>query len=314
MTLNHVKTRLLGIVVLGWLLAGTPLAHADERWVVLGGDIAETLAALDADINVIARDDTVVHPPAMAELPSVGYLRQLSAESVLSVKPDQVLAAGHAGPKEVLEQLTAVGVSVEIINAPPTLNAIADKVRAVGQLTDRSDAAGALADALNEKLDRLASMPALPTTRAMFIMQHSGLTPRAAGRDTAAHSALEAVGLTNAFAAMQGYHSVGAEALARQAPEVVVVSERGLAAMGGEAALWQLPGMALTPAGLEQQLIVIDDQALLGFGPRTPDQLLTLRQDVEALLGAPTSAQANSVQNSSVQNSTAQNSTAQLSP
>ena len=240
----------------------------------------------------------------MAALPSVGYLRQLSAESVLSVKPDQVLAAGHAGPKEVLEQLAAVGVSVEIINAPPTLNAIADKVRAVGQLTDRRDAAEALADALNDKLARLASMPALPTTRAMFIMQHSGLSPRAAGSDTAAHSALEAVGLANAFAEMQGYHSVGAEALAREAPDVVIVSERGLAAMGGEAALWQLPGMALTPAGRAQQLIIIDDQALLGFGPRTPDQLLALRQDVEALLSASPYAQ----------NATTQNSTAQLSP
>ena len=302
MNAKRLMRRSLALLLMGWLTTGAALAS--ERWVVLGGDIAETLAALDADINVIARDDTVVHPPAMAELPSVGYLRQLSAESVLSVKPDQVLAAGHAGPKEVLAQLEAVGVEVATINAPPTLDAIADKVRAVGQLTDRSDAAGALADALNEKLDRLASMPALPTTRAMFIMQHSGLTPRAAGSDTAAHSALEAVGLTNAFAAMQGYHSVGAEALARQAPEVVVVSERGLAAMGGEAALWQLPGMALTPAGREQQLIVIDDQALLGFGPRTPDQLLTLRQDVEALLGASPYAQ----------NATTQNSTAQLSP
>ncbi|WP_052475655.1 ABC transporter substrate-binding protein [Vreelandella titanicae] len=307
MNAKRLMRRSLAVLLMGWLTTGAALAS--ERWVVLGGDIAETLAALDADINVIARDDTVVHPPAMAALPSVGYLRQLSAESVLSVKPDQVLAAGHAGPKEVLAQLESVGVDVATINAPPTLDAIADKVRAVGQLTDRSDAAGALADALDEKLDRLANLPPLPPTSAMFIMQHSGLTPRAAGRDTAAHSALEAVGLTNAFAAMQGYHSVGAEALARQAPEVVVVSERGLAAMGGEAALWQLPGMALTPAGREQQLIVIDDQALLGFGPRTPDQLLALRQDVEALLGAPTSAQANSVQNS-----TAQNSTAQLSP
>lgn len=292
----------LAAVLIGWLTTGAALAS--ERWVVLGGDIAETLAALDADINVIARDDTVVYPPAMAALPSVGYLRQLSAESVLSVKPDRVLTTGHAGPKEVLEQLTAVGVGVEIINAPPTLAAIADKVRAVGQLTDRREEGDVLADELNAKLAQLANLPDLPTTRVMFIMQHSGLTPRAAGSDTAAHTALEAVGLENAFAEMQGYHSVGAEALARQAPDVVIVSERGLAAMGGEAALWQLPGMALTPAGRKQQLIVINDQALLGFGPRTPDQLLALRQDVEALLSASPYAQ----------NATTQNSTAQLSP
>ncbi|MBT2772631.1 ABC transporter substrate-binding protein [Halomonas sp. ISL-60] len=289
MSATRLIRRSLIALLIGWLITGAALAN--ERWVVLGGDIAEILAALDADINVIARDDTVVYPPAMAELPSVGYLRQLSAESVLSVKPDQVLAAGHAGPKEVFEQLAAVGVSIESINAPPSLSAIGDKVRAIGQLTDRREEGETLADALNAKLARLANLPNLPTTRAMFIMQHSGLTPRAAGSDTAAHTALEAVGLENAFAAMQGYHSVGAEALARQAPDVVIVSERGLAAMGGETSLWQLPGMALTPAGRHRQLITIDDQALLGFGPRTPDQLLTLRRDVEALLGVSTTAQ-----------------------
>lgn len=303
-------SRLLTVLLIGWLSTGAALAS--ERWVVLGGDIAETLAALDADINVIARDDTVMHPPAMAALPSVGYLRQLAAESLLSVKPDHVLAAGHAGPKEVLEQLAAVGVRVEIINTQPLLNAIADKVRAVGQLVDRSQEAEALADDLSEKLDRLANLPALPPTRAMFIMQHSGLTPRAAGTNTAAHSALEAVGLTNAFAEMQGYHSVGAEALARQAPDMVIVSQRGLAAMGGEAALWQVHGMTLTPAGREQQLIVIDEQALLGFGPRTPDQLLTLRQDVETLLGA--SARAQTSIHTSTHTSTTQTTTAQRRP
>lgn len=282
----------LTALLIGWLATGAALAS--ERWVVLGGDIAETLAALDADINVVARDDTVVHPPPMAALPSVGYLRQLSAESVLSVKPEHVLAAGHAGPREVLEQLEAVGIDVDIINTPVSLDAIAEKVRAVGQVTHRSAAAETLAEALNEQLEQLANLPALPPTRAMFIMQHSGLTPRAAGSGTAAHTALEAVGLDNAFVGMQGYHSVGAEALAKEAPDVVIVSERGLAAMGGEAALWQLPGMALTPAGREQRLIMIDDQALLGFGPRTPDQLLTLRQDIEMLLGASANIQTTS--------------------
>lgn len=162
----------LTALLIGWLATGAALAS--ERWVVLGGDIAETLAALDADINVVARDDTVVHPPAMEALPSVGYLRQLSAESVLSVKPEHVLAAGHAGPKEVIEQLEAVGVDVAIINTPATLDAIAEKVRVVGQATHRSAAAETLAEALTEKLERLANLPVLPPTRAMFIMQHSG--------------------------------------------------------------------------------------------------------------------------------------------
>ncbi|GEK51689.1 heme/hemin ABC transporter substrate-binding protein [Vreelandella venusta] len=283
MSASRFARRSLAALLIGWLTTGGALAN--ERWVILGGDIAETIAALDADIEVVARDDTVLHPPAMAALPSVGYLRQLSAESVLSVAPDRVLAAGHSGPKEVLEQLEAVGVTVDVIDAPTSLKAIPEKVQSVARLTERDDAGERLAAVLTDKLERLANLPALPSIRAMFIMQHSGLTPRAAGSNTAAHTALEAVGLENAFAEMQGYHSVGAEALAKEAPALVIMSQRGLDALGGENALWQLPGMRLTPAGREQRLIVIDDQALLGFGPRTPDQLLTLRQDIEALLG-----------------------------
>lgn len=288
--LGKVPGKVLGIV-LGWLLAGAPLAHAEARWVILGGDIAETVDALNADIDVVARDDTVIYPPEMEALPSVGYLRQLSTESVLSVSPNHVLAASHAGPKEVLEQLAAVGVDVEVIDTPATLDGIAAKARAVAQLTGRQAEGETLALALSATLERLAKLPPLPNSSSMFILQHSGLTPRVAGTDTAAHTALEAVGLTNAFSSMTGYHNVAAEALTEAAPELVIISARGLAALGGEAALWQLPGMALTPAGHQQRLIVIDDQALLGFGPRTPDQLFTLRQNAEALLGTTATAQ-----------------------
>ncbi|PAU72167.1 heme/hemin ABC transporter substrate-binding protein [Vreelandella alkaliphila] len=270
-------------LLIGWLT--TDGALANERWVILGGDIAETIAALDADIEVVARDDTVLHPPEMAALPSVGYLRQLSAESVLSVAPDHVLAAGHSGPKEVLEQLEAVGVTVDVIDAPADLSSIAEKVRTVAQHTQRQQRGDELATSLTATLERLAALPPLPDTRAMFILHHSGLTPRVAGSDTAAHIALDAVGLDNAFGDMAGYQSVAAEALAKEAPALVIMSQRGLDALGGENALWKLPGMRLTPAGREQRLIVIDDQALLGFGPRTPEQLFTLRQNIEALLG-----------------------------
>lgn len=274
--------RAMGVALLGLSLSASALAS--ERWLVLGGDIAEILSALGAEQHIVARDDTVVYPPEMAALPSVGYLRQLSAESVLSVSPTRILAAGQAGPREVLEQLAAVGVEVEVVSAPASLEAIAHKVRHVSEYIGEPQAGSVLAESLTADLERLAALPPLPDIQAMFILQHSGLTPRAAGRETAAHTALEAVGLHNAFGSMAGYHNVSAEALVQHSPEVVVMSARGLDALGGEAALWSLPGMAMTPAGSDQRLIVVDDQALLGFGPRTPEALLTLRQQVEALL------------------------------
>ncbi|VTP62063.1 Hemin-binding periplasmic protein hmuT precursor [Serratia rubidaea] len=45
--------------------------------------------------------------------------------------------------------------------------------------------------------------------------------------------------------------------------------------------LWQLPGVALTPAGKKRRVLVVDDMALLGFGLQTPDALIKLRRAAE---------------------------------
>ncbi len=167
--------RAMGVALLGLSLSASALAS--ERWLVLGGDIAEILSALGAEQHIVARDDTVVYPPEMAALPSVGYLRQLSAESVLSVSPTRILAAGQAGSREVLEQLAAVGVEVEVVSAPASLEAIAHKVRHVSEYIGEPQAGSVLAESLTADLERLAALPPLPDIQAMFILQHSGLTP-----------------------------------------------------------------------------------------------------------------------------------------
>lgn len=275
---------MLGLLLcLAAILSGQAMA-SDERLVALGGDIAETVVALGAGERLIARDDTSLYPDSVATLPSVGYLRRLSAESVLSLRPDRVLTSRYAGPDEVLQQLAAVGVTVDRIAAPSSLAAIPDKVREVAAVLGREAQGRMLVAELQEALDRLGALPPLPDARAMFILNHSGTTPLVAGKGTAAATAMAAVGLHNAFEVMTGYRPVSGEALVRHGPEIVLISRHGLDAMGGEAALWQLPGLAMTPAGRDRRLIVIDDQALLGFGPRTPGLLLELRGTLEELL------------------------------
>ena len=61
------------------------------------------------------------------------------------------------------------------------------------------------------------------------------------------------------------------------------IAADGLKGMGGEAGLWSLPGLAQTPAGRHKQLLTIDDMALLGFGPRTPQAIIALREKAEQL-------------------------------
>ena len=44
-------------------------------------------------------------------------------------------------------------------------------------------------------------------------------------------------------------------------PDLVVISQEGLNALGGEENLWKLPGLAQTPAGRSKQVLAIDDMA-----------------------------------------------------
>jgi iron complex transport system substrate-binding protein len=273
---------LASLTLLIWYMQASA---APPRTVVIGSDVAEILAALDALEGVVGRDDTSQYPESVAALPSVGYLRQLAAEGILSLAPQRLIVAAAAGPREVLAQLEAVGVEVVRIEQGANLASLPDKVLAVARAVGRETDGEALVADIEAQLDRLAELREAapePPPSAMFLLSHSGMTPMAAGRDTAGQAVIEAAGGRNAFTGFNGYKAVGAEALVGVAPEVVIATRSGLEGIGGAARLWQLPGLAMTPAGRERRLIVCDDQALLGFGPRTPAALMALYEALHA--------------------------------
>ncbi|PLM41879.1 hemin ABC transporter substrate-binding protein, partial [Klebsiella michiganensis] len=115
------------------------------------------------------------------------------------------------------------------------------------------------------------------------ILSHGGMNTMVAGKQTAADGAIRAAGLQNAMQSFDHYRSMSQEGVIASKPDLVVISADGLKGMGGEAGLWKLPGLAQTPAGRHKQVLVIDDMTLLGFGPRTPQAVLALRQKAEQL-------------------------------
>ena len=91
-----------------WLATGaSALAQAGtetraERVVSLGGGVSEIVHALGETDRLVARDTTSTYPESVVALPDVGYIRALSAEGVLSVDPDLILAKEGAGPPEAV--------------------------------------------------------------------------------------------------------------------------------------------------------------------------------------------------------------------
>jgi iron complex transport system substrate-binding protein len=99
-----------------------------------------------------------------------------------------------------------------------------------------------------------------------------------AGRETGADTIIELAGGVNAVQGYAGYKPLTSEAVIAAAPDVILLLDKGLESIGGSAALWELPGLALSPAGRQRRVISLDGLLLLGFGPRLGQAAMTLQQ------------------------------------
>lgn len=254
---------------------------APARLVTLGGALTEVVYALSAQGQLVGSDTTSTYPEAALRTAKVGYLRQLSAEGLLSLRPEVVLGTSEAGPPAVLEQVRQAGVRVALVPVVHQWLEVRAKVELVGQVTGRAAAASALWQRLEAEWAQLGHMVARragqPAPRALFVLAHAG-APQVAGRGTAADAVLGYAGARNVMTGFEGYRPLNAEALAAAAPEVLVTTQQGLEAQGGIDRFWQRPEWAVTPAFARRRLVTLEASHLLGFGPRLPSAVLALHQ------------------------------------
>lgn len=237
--------------------------------------------ALGAQSSLVARDSTSQWPPEATALPDVGYLRQLNAEGILATRPDLVLASSQAQPSLVLKQVEQSHVRVITVPSRNDLRVIDEKVQVIANATDRVAEGEALRQTLNKEISALPTTPL--NKRVLFILNHGGMSAMAAGQQTGADAAIRAAGLQNAMQGVSRYQPLSQEGVIASQPDLVVIPQEGLTAMGGEENLWKLPGLAQTPAGRNKQVFAVDDMALLGFSVRTPQAIQQLRAKAESL-------------------------------
>jgi len=265
-------------------LAAPAFAQSLPRVVVAGGGVAEIVCALGARAAIVGADSTSLFPTALRALPQVGYLRSLSAEGVLSLRPDLLLLAHEAGPPPALAQLQAAGVN--IVRAPRVLSpddlsrAIARVAEALGRPAQGATLAAAVA------ADFAALAAALPDDtrppRALFLLAAGAGAPMASGRGTSAEAMLRLAAARSAIESYEGYRAVSAEAALAAAPDWLVAPSHTVEGRGGAAAFLAQPQLALLPAARAGRLVSLDSIYLLGFGPRAPHAARDLARALHA--------------------------------
>lgn len=226
--------------------------------VLLGADLVEIVVALGAADRIRAR-------PADIDLPGIentpDQMREWAGvEGIIALEPGLVVGSSVIN-KRMLDGLTAVGIRSDLIDR--TLPAT-EKVARMAALLGLEDRGKALIQAITADYAGIAApkIDGRPVRVLHASKQGAGTSFTAGGAATATHNLIERVGAINAAADVgrDRYRPVTPESVLMMAPDVVIISDAELPAFGDLEKFWSdYPGLALTPAGRNGNLIIMRD-------------------------------------------------------
>lgn len=244
-----------------------------SRIVSIGGSVTEIIYMLGSSDKIVAVDSTSVFPAeALETKASVGYMRQISPEGVLSTRPDLVVAIEGAGPPQALEVLRESGIAYEKIPNTPNTDGVIEKITHIANLLGKQTRA-------KEEINRIEADLALLKTaqssiskpkKVLFLLTAASDRMVAGGTGTSAAGIIELAGGENAITSFAGYKPVSTEAVLAMKPDAILILNRGDHA-ADPSVISNNPAFADLPATLNNDIFAMDGSLLLGFGPRVVD-------------------------------------------
>ena len=242
------------------ILLATSLAQA-ERIVVLTPEVADIVVALGATKEVVGRERSST-APALKNVPVIGFLRALNAETIAGVKPTLVIGTDAAQPPAIWDQLKRLKINAVQVSNREDGTDFAQGIRRIGQLVNKEQQAQRLA------ADWQRGMQPLPATGKRYVVSYDGNI--VAGADTAADTLIKAAGGINAAGNLKGFKPLTREAWQVIKPDVIILGGHAKAVHGGTAAFKKRPEIALTPAGKNGKVYVMTPQQVLLIGLDSP--------------------------------------------
>lgn len=271
-------------IIFTFLVCGSLVFSAEsfaaKRIVSIGGTITEIIYALGHGDKIVGVDVTSIYPEEVKnKKKQLGHQSKISAEGVLSLKPDLVIVGSSASRLPLIEQLRGTSINVQVIQEEDNFQSIFSKVDQVSSLLAEKKEGERLKAKIKSDIEQARSMKKMyKNTLAMFVYARGPGQVFVAGKDTSADYMLRQMGLKNAFSKVSGFKPIASESLVSANPDLVLMQEAG--AKGLANSVWEIPGMDLTKAGSQKKLISVSTLPFLGFGPRTGEELIRLVQEV----------------------------------
>ena len=244
-----------------------------SRIVSIGSSITEIIYFLNSQDQIIAIDITSNFPEDAKKFPSVGYIRNLSAEGLLSTNPSIIISEDDIGPKNIIKQIQDTKTELRIIPEEQTLNGIIQKIQCVGNIIgQQKEAEEKISSEINPVINKIKEIKKekdLSNIKIMMILSTEGNSTVVAGSNTSGDSFIKMLGATNIFESINGWKAVTAETILLKNPDYIIIPEKDLHKQSNVNTISENVILKETNAGKNNGYIIKDGMAILGYGPRT---------------------------------------------
>jgi len=254
-----------------------------QRIVSLSKHLTEMIFALGEGHNLVAVDLSSTYPDSAKLLKTVGYHRALSPESIIAMRPTLVIHSNDIGPETVLPQITKAGLNIKAFGGANTIDSAKLLLKELGAFFGKSVKADSICNAMDISFDQAAetlkSIPANDTPKVMII--HFGRASNIyfvmSGRNGVGDKLIEMAGAKVVHYDAKGARQISAEAVAAANPDIIIATDFGFDQMGSmDKFVSDVPGVALTNAGKNKNIVRFEEHDLVYFGPRSGDNVIKL--------------------------------------
>ena len=261
--------RALFYIFLFLLIVCLPWVSYAQRIITAGSALTETVCALGECDKIIASDRTSMYPAHIQKLPSIGYRSGINAEGILSLKPTLVIAEKDYVENTVLEQLSASGVEVVVVDRKYNVEDTRKFIIQIAAVLKRVAAGNELVAKIDRELAEANALlkSASTSPKVLSIYNRGTATISVAGKDTFGEI-LSYAGATSAVTDITGYKPLNTEAMIAANPDFLLMVSTGFESVGGIEGVLKIPGVAQTTAGKKRQIVAIESLKLTNFGPR----------------------------------------------
>ncbi len=258
------------------------VADVEEmRIVSLKSSSSEIICALGADHQIVGVDVTSVYPELPKEVSNLGHVSGITAQGILSLKPNLVIGDKNEVAENLVKQLQEVGVKVHLFTQDYSPEGSKKLIQQIAEWIKCEEKAIQVIQEFDKELELLPAPNDTP--KIVFVYARGAGTLMISGNGTQMHALIELAGAKNAFGEIEGFKPLTSESLVAANPEILFLFDSGLQSLGGKEGLSQIPGFDLTAAGQNGHVISMDGSLVSSFGPRLPEAIRQLIEKIDQL-------------------------------